>query len=150
MRLLDLLRGMAQHVPDIIQFNDALYIQGRIIKPEARAKIAPLTEAEALAVTHWRLAKNAGEIYVRLAEGQTPDTIFDAMQMAGLEADAEALESLRQVVTPAEVSERFCVKADTVRDACERGQIPARRSGATWLMLYEDAERRWGKRKAQQ
>jgi excisionase family DNA binding protein len=47
-------------------------------------------------------------------------------------------------MTPAEIAATWNVKEDTVRDACQHGWIPARKSGATWLIRRADAEARWG------
>lgn len=57
----------------------------------------------------------------------------------------EIMAILESVVTPAEIEALYGVKADTVRDACERGWIMARKSGSTWLIPAKAAKERWGK-----
>lgn len=53
--------------------------------------------------------------------------------------------ALEAIVTPAEIEALYGVKADTVRDACEREWIMARKSGSTWLIPAKVSKERWGK-----
>lgn len=55
---------------------------------------------------------------------------------------------LDQVITAGEAVELYNLSPSAVRKACQRGQIPARKSGSTWLILREDAEKEWGHRKS--
>lgn len=54
-------------------------------------------------------------------------------------------DTLDAVMSAGEVAVRFGLAEPTVRQAINRGQIPARKSGGTWLVLREDAERKWKK-----
>lgn len=58
---------------------------------------------------------------------------------------AEIEEELNTVMTAAEAAETFELAEATVRQAINRGQIPARKSAGTWLIRREDAEKKWGK-----
>lgn len=51
---------------------------------------------------------------------------------------------LNAVMTPGEAVEVFGLAEATVRQAINRGQIFARKSGGTWLIRRSDAEKRWG------
>ncbi len=80
-----------------------------------------------------------------LRNGSThPDTII-AILRAALAAKAVRLDA---VMTVQEIADEFGIHRQTVYDAIERGYIPARRSGATWLVRRADAEARWGERAA--
>lgn len=61
-----------------------------------------------------------------------------------IEPDTENIISA--VLTAAEAAELYGLAEDTVRKTISRGQIPARKSGGTWLLLHSDAEKRWGKK----
>lgn len=60
-------------------------------------------------------------------DGQTPDKA---------EANRE--------MTATEVASHFAISSQAVREAASKGWIPARKSGATWLIRQGDAEARWG------
>ncbi len=49
-------------------------------------------------------------------------------------------------MTVREIAEEFGVDESTVREAAKKGWIPARKSGATWLIRRHDAQARWGER----
>lgn len=57
--------------------------------------------------------------------------------------DAPPVE-LDAVMTAGEAQELYGLSESAVRLACQRGSIPARKSGGTWLILRADAEARWG------
>jgi excisionase family DNA binding protein len=60
--------------------------------------------------------------------------------------DIEELpEELFAVMTAAEAAREFGLSQSTVRQAINRGQVPARKSGGTWLVLRSDAEKQWKK-----
>jgi uncharacterized protein (DUF433 family) len=48
-------------------------------------------------------------------------------------------------VTVAEVAQAYGIAPQTVREACQKGWIRARKSGATWLIHSRDACERWGR-----
>jgi hypothetical protein len=52
--------------------------------------------------------------------------------------------ALDSVMTVTEVADEYDMHERGVRATCERGAIRCRQSGATWLILREDAEKRWG------
>jgi uncharacterized protein (DUF433 family) len=78
------------------------------------------------------------------------DAILDEnARLAGQFGSDEPVSPLRELsveMTASEVAAAFGLTARAVRSAAERGQIPARKSGATWLIRRRDAEARWGKR----
>lgn len=59
----------------------------------------------------------------------------------------EAQKQLNTVMTAGEAAEEFNLSESTVRQAINREQIIARKSGGTWLILRKHAEERWGKQK---
>lgn len=69
---------------------------------------------------------------------------FDPDDMLDTGLPPESLEDeLTAVMTTAEAAEAFGISERTVRQSCERGYIPARQSGKTWLVRRRDAEARW-------
>lgn len=81
----------------------------------------------------------------RLAARHTDDE-----QQTARRAEVEARAAVRQQemtveMTVTEIVQAYSVSAQAVRKACDEGWIPARKSGATWLIRRSDAEKRWGK-----
>ncbi len=75
----------------------------------------------------------------------------DDERQAALRVEIEARAAARQQamtaeMTAAEVAQAYNVSAQAVRKACVESWIPARKSGATWLIRRSDAEDRWGKK----
>ena len=60
------------------------------------------------------------------------------------EARSEA--ALETVLTAAEACEVYGLAEATVRQAINRGTLPARKSAETWLVLRADCDARWGKK----
>ena len=58
----------------------------------------------------------------------------------------EAKENLDTILTAGEATELYGLASATVRQAIKRGNIPARKSGGTWLLRRSDAEELWGAR----
>lgn len=54
---------------------------------------------------------------------------------------------LDDVLTASEVAERYGISTQRVRLVCGLEEIPCRKSGATWLISKEDADRKWKDRK---
>lgn len=65
----------------------------------------------------------------------------------GVAATIEFLGSgeLYAVMTSEEIAETYGIDTSTIRRACLAGWIHARKSGRSWLIRREDAEKRWGK-----
>jgi len=55
-------------------------------------------------------------------------------------------DDVNEEVTATEVAAEFGVAARVVRQSAAKGWIPARKSGATWLIRHRDAQARWGHR----
>lgn len=51
---------------------------------------------------------------------------------------------LEEVMTSQEVVQVFGLSIATVRNACRRGSIPARKSAGVWLIKRSDATKKWG------
>jgi hypothetical protein len=49
-------------------------------------------------------------------------------------------------MTVTEVAADYGISPQTVREACAKGWLNARKSGATWLITRFSAHSRWGKR----
>jgi excisionase family DNA binding protein len=102
-----------------------------------RDEIEALIEAE----------REAGE---RLEKYSIPAAELDALR-----AKWQALKAERRVLLPdpdremtvSEIAETYGISAQAVREACKEGWLPARKSGATWLIRHADAEDRWGGQK---
>jgi len=54
------------------------------------------------------------------------------------------LSPLDEVMTVTEVAAQYNVSVAAVRAACKRGDVSARKSGATWLIYRPSADKRWG------
>lgn len=50
------------------------------------------------------------------------------------------------ILTAAETAKTFGLAEATVRQAINRGELPARKSAGTWIVRRKDAQARWGKR----
>jgi uncharacterized protein (DUF433 family) len=51
-----------------------------------------------------------------------------------------------EYITVTEITEHYGITPRAVREAAAKGWVPARKSGATWLIRRRDAESRWGKK----
>ena len=49
-------------------------------------------------------------------------------------------------MTVREIAQVYALDESTVREAAKKGWVPARKSGATWLIRSREAEARWGER----
>lgn len=58
----------------------------------------------------------------------------------------EIQTELEDILTTSEAAKKFGIEPITVIKNIERGNIPARKSGGTWLIRRSDAEQRWGKK----
>lgn len=56
------------------------------------------------------------------------------------------LRSLRRVMTTAQVEYEFRLAVGSAKKAAQRGTIPAQKRGHDWLILRDDAMKRWGYR----
>jgi len=81
----------------------------------------------------------------RIEEQHTSDPVI-AKQRADFEAQlyAEFGGDPDADMTVAEIADTYAVSAQAVRKAATEGWIPARKSGATWLIKRRDAHQRWG------
>lgn len=52
---------------------------------------------------------------------------------------------LAMVTTPQEAEAKYGLGSGTVRKSAESGNVPSRRSGATWLVYAPEVETRWGR-----
>ena len=52
--------------------------------------------------------------------------------------------SKAQELTVTEIAQTYGISTAAVREAATKGRLPARKSGATWLIRRSDAEARWG------
>lgn len=73
-----------------------------------------------------------------MADYPSPDYVYNDPVF-----ERDAIHHLDRVWTVAEVAELFDLNPSTVRRACERGQVLARKSGATWLINASCAIARW-------
>lgn len=60
------------------------------------------------------------------------------MQARRTDPDAE--------MTATEIAEEFGIASRVVRQTASKGWIPARKSGSTWLIRRQDAQKRWGRK----
>lgn len=55
-------------------------------------------------------------------------------------------DRLHLVMTTREAEDEFGLATGTAKKAAQRGDVPARKSGGTWLIRRVDAEARWDKK----
>src|SRR5574341_976457 len=79
------------------------------------------------------------------AEHSNPQKQAEMRNRARKQARAHILISDREM-TASEIAQYYGVAAATVREAATKGWVPARKSGATWLIRWADAESRWGEK----
>jgi len=112
----------------------------------------PLTQSEIYAALAYYY-DHVDEIEEILAEwDRLYEENHDPVREAELLAQAIArgvvpADKLDQEVTATEIAGEFGVAARVVRKTAAEGWIPARKSGATWLIRRRDALARWGNRK---
>ena len=144
-KLLEILETILENTPDILTMDDAIYIKGRRIAPDVLAKIAPTDDQHVENGRGWYILEIVE--FIQEHDPTTPETELANLQQRGwLRQDQEIVAMLHEVVTAKEIAALFGIKEDTVRDACQRRQIVARKSGTTWLLMLEEAKQRWGKK----
>jgi len=106
-----------------------------------------------LAQVHAALAyyyDHPAEIDAILDENLRLEKVFsDPVRMAEMRAKTHELMMTRfgdADMTVAETAEQYEISEPTVRIAIKKGWLPARKSGATWLIKRRDAQARWGDR----
>ncbi len=72
-----------------------------------------------------------------------PNSSMDAREFARF---AITRHSDNPEMTVTEIAKTYGLSTPVVRKAALNGWIPARKSGATWLICRRDAEERWGQR----
>jgi excisionase family DNA binding protein len=84
-------------------------------------------------------------------ERSSPYTVPEAEQQAlreqwraAKQARIAALPDPDREMTVSEAAQVYGISAQAIREACKEGWIPARKSGAAWLIRHADAEKRWG------
>jgi len=70
-----------------------------------------------------------------------PDQVREAIALA-----ERLIQSRKEELTATEIAQQYGITTGAVRQAALKGQIPARKSGSTWLIRRVDAEKRWGER----
>lgn len=145
-RLLQVLSEIMNEIPDTLTDTNAVYVRGRNVRPDMIARVASARRAryDEMRAAGWRMAENVTIVQEHALAGATPESEIARLRKDGLREDREGIEILRTVLTAAEASFLWGIDPRIVRDACEKGQILARKSQGTWLILREEALRRWG------
>lgn len=99
------------------------------------------------------------EIDALIARDNQPETRLDSFNVpdaeqqslrdkwkAAQQARVAALSNPNREMTVSEVAKAYGISTQAVREACKEGWLPARKSGAAWLIRHSDAEERWGGR----
>ncbi len=82
----------------------------------------------------------------RLASEHSDDDRSRALKAEARQMVEARMADPNAEITVAELAEAYSLSTPTIRIAIKNGWIPARKSGATWLIRRSDAEARWGKR----
>lgn len=139
----------------LVRYGKKIYIEGRRITVEMVAEIytdlgwsAERIAEEfdlSLGQVHGALSyyfDHKEEIDEQIKEHQKPiegpNVINGADILSG---------KVKLMMTTTEVAETYGISDRTVREAIEKGWINARKSGGTWLIRTQDAEKRWGSKK---
>ena len=77
---------------------------------------------------------------------EAPEDVEDEIAEKMHDLQASIIDELSSVMTAGEIVECYGLDESTVRQTIRRGDIPARKSGGTWLVLRSVAEARWGNR----
>lgn len=78
------------------------------------------------------------------ARALAPDGHLTAEHLTQLPELAERIKtSWTEELTATEVAQLYGISTAAVREAAAKGRVPARKSGATWLIRRADAESRW-------
>ena len=127
------------HAPEFL--GGEPYIAGRSItvREVARAHAALGVGIDDLADA---FGLSRAQVYAALAYYYDHAAEFDGRRSS---EDGD-LPFLSREMTVTEVSAVYGVTPQAVREAASRGWVPARKSGATWLIRRRDAEARWAGR----
>lgn len=82
---------------------------------------------------------NRAQVYAALAYYYDHLSDFDG----GHTGQESPLPFLDREMTVTEIALAYAVTPQAIREAAARGWVPARKSGATWLIRRRDAEARW-------
>jgi uncharacterized protein (DUF433 family) len=111
---------------------------GITVREIARAHVALGIGIDDLAET---FHLNRAQVYAALAYYYDHQDEFDD----GRAAVDSTLPARDREMTASEIAVVYRLTPQAVREAAAKGWIPARKSGATWLIRRRDAESRWGK-----
>jgi uncharacterized protein (DUF433 family) len=87
----------------------------------------------------------------RLEQFTVPEEEMEALRAKWRALKTERVAALPdpdREMTVSEIAVIYGVSTQAVREACKEGWLPARKSGATWLIRHADAEDRWGGHRA--
>ena len=121
--------------------SEDVYIQGHDIHLNSLAVISAERPGE-----DWHLWECVQYVAEDVIDEKSTQQIIAESKKRGLREEVAAREVLGEVITAAEAATLYGLAEDSVRKACQRHQLVARKSGGTWLLLREDAESRWGKK----
>lgn len=87
------------------------------------------------------------DAYEEAAKTLAPDGHLNREQQIQLPGLARRIQASRaEELTVTEIAQTYGISTAAVREAATKGHVPARKSGATWLIRRSDAESRWGDR----
>jgi uncharacterized protein (DUF433 family) len=87
------------------------------------------------------------DAYEEASKTLAPDGHLNQEQLTQLPELAERIKTdWAQELTATEIAQTYGISTAAVREAAAKGRLPARKSGATWLIRHSDAEARWGDR----
>jgi excisionase family DNA binding protein len=87
------------------------------------------------------------DAYEEAAKTLAPDGRLDREKQSQLPDLARRIKAGWEVeLTVTEIAQTYGISTAAVREAAAKGRVPARKSGATWLIRRSDAEGRWGDR----
>jgi hypothetical protein len=109
-----------------------------------------LTVAEYETIKQWIVKLPSNSVETAEVEPELDETEYvpelDETDRIEAELADRQRERLNEVMTASEVAQEFGLAEATVRQAINRGQVFARKSAGTWLVLRGDAEYQWSKR----
>ncbi|MBN1429797.1 MAG: DUF433 domain-containing protein [Anaerolineae bacterium] len=87
------------------------------------------------------------DAYEEATKTLAPDGHLTHEHLVQLPELAERTKTSRvEELTATEIARTYGISSAAVREAAAKGHVPARKSGAIWLIRRSDAEARWGER----
>jgi hypothetical protein len=134
---------LLEYVIEGVPLFEKLFLLG--LKPEQIEEDTYVYVDDFGTLTHYQKPRDVylpGGEYAAACDYRTSE---DADNLECMRAEYATWLTLKSVMTVREIAEEYNLNPRGIRATIERGVIPARKSGGTWLVRRKDAEARWRK-----